>query len=55
VDVPIASGNGWGNDGFGFFFQRYPEPQTGNLRPRGGPVFQNQPPRYDDPSKFGGG
>src|SRR5262249_4905811 len=22
VDVPVASANGWGNDGFGFFFQR---------------------------------
>src|SRR6267142_731198 len=23
VDVPVASGNDWGNDGFGFFFQRH--------------------------------
>src|SRR5262249_4048942 len=35
VDVPVASGN-WGNDGFGFFFQRSWDPQPGYTRRRGG-------------------
>ena len=39
VDVPVASGNFWGDDGFGFFFQRNPDPQTGNAR-RGGQYYQ---------------
>src|ERR1700680_2917548 len=29
ADVSIASGNSWGDDGFSFFFQRNPDPQTG--------------------------
>ena len=33
----VASGNYWGNDGFGFFFQRNPDPQAGNM---GRPLFQ---------------
>jgi hypothetical protein len=40
VDVPVASGNFWGDDGFGFFFQRNPDPQTGNTRRGGGPYYQ---------------
>src|SRR6202043_176577 len=36
ADVSIASGNSWGDDGFSFFFQRNPDPQTGNTRRRGG-------------------
>ncbi|MGO9358782.1 MAG: L,D-transpeptidase [Xanthobacteraceae bacterium] len=36
VDVPVASGNSWGDGGFGLFFQRNPDPQTGNTRRRGG-------------------
>jgi hypothetical protein len=39
VDVDVASGNFWGDDGFGFFFQRNPDPQTGNPRPRGGKSY----------------
>ncbi len=35
VDIPVASGNSWGDGGFGFFFQRNWEPQTGNTRRRG--------------------
>ena len=38
-DIDVASGNGWGDDGFGFFFQRNPEPQPGNTRPRGGQPY----------------
>ena len=36
VDVPVASGNSWGDDGFGFFFRRNPDPPAGNARRRGG-------------------
>ena len=36
VDVPVASGNDWGNDGFGFFFQRNWNSQPANTRPRAG-------------------
>jgi hypothetical protein len=35
VDVRVADGNSWGDNGFGFFFQRVnPDPQTGNTRQR---------------------
>jgi hypothetical protein len=37
VDVPVASGNSWGDDGFGFFFRRNPDPPTSNARRRGSP------------------
>jgi len=37
VNVPVASDNGWGDNGFGFFFQRNPDPQAGNM---GRPLFQ---------------
>ena len=40
VDVLVASGNSWGDDGFGFFFQRNPDPQTGNTRRRGGQYYR---------------
>jgi hypothetical protein len=43
VDIPIASRNG--DDFFGFFFQRNPEPQPVNTRQRGG-----QPPRLQQRS-----
>jgi hypothetical protein len=36
VDVPVASGNSWGDGGFGFFFQPNWNSQTGNTRRRGG-------------------
>ena len=42
VDVPVASGNDWGNDGFGFFFQRNWNSQPGNSRPRAGQYYQPQ-------------
>ena len=35
VDVPVASGNSWGDGGFGFF----PDPQTGNTRRSGGQYY----------------
>jgi hypothetical protein len=38
--IPVASSDDWGGNGFGFFFQRNPEPQPVNPRRRGGP-----PPR----------
>ena len=40
VDVPVASGNDWGNDGFGFFFQRNSNSQPANTRPRAGQYYQ---------------
>jgi hypothetical protein len=40
VDVPVASGNDWGNDGFGFFFQRNWNSQPANTRPRAGQYYQ---------------
>src|SRR5262249_37952780 len=39
IAVPVASDNGWGDNGFGFFFQPNPDPQTGNPRPRGGQYY----------------
>ncbi len=35
VDVPVAGGNDWGNNPFGFFFQPNPAYQGGNPRQRG--------------------
>jgi L,D-transpeptidase catalytic domain len=40
ADVAVASGNPWGDDGFGFFFQRNPDPQTGNTRRGGGQYYR---------------
>jgi lipoprotein-anchoring transpeptidase ErfK/SrfK len=39
ADVRVASGNGWGDDGFGSFFQRSWEPPAGNTRRRGGQYY----------------
>ena len=41
VDIPVAS-SGWGNDGFGFFFQRNWNSQPGNTRPRAGQYYPQQ-------------
>src|SRR6516162_5106462 len=38
IKVPVASGDSWGNNGFGFFFQRNWQPQSGNS------FFQPNPP-----------
>ncbi len=46
VDVPVASGNEWGNDGFGFFFQRNWNSQPGYTRPRAGQYYQPLQPRW---------
>src|SRR5579859_1346205 len=41
VDASVASDNdSWGENGFGFFFQRNPNPQPGNMRQRGGQYYQ---------------
>jgi hypothetical protein len=40
ADVLVADGNSWGDNGFGFFFQRNPDPQTGNTRQRGGQYYR---------------
>ena len=40
VDVPVASRNDWGNQGFGSFFQRTWNAQPGNMRPRAGQYYQ---------------
>jgi uncharacterized protein (TIGR02246 family) len=46
VGVPVASGNHWGNDGFGFFFQRNWNSQTANMRPRAGQYYQPMQQRW---------
>ena len=46
VDVPGARGNGWGNDGFGFFFQRNWSSQPANRRPRAGQYYQPMQQRW---------
>jgi lipoprotein-anchoring transpeptidase ErfK/SrfK len=46
VDVPIAGGNDWSNDGFGFFFQRNWNSQPGNTRPRAGQYNQPMQQRW---------
>jgi len=40
---PLVSYNGWGNDGFGFFFQRNWNSQPGNTPRRAGQYYQPQP------------
>jgi hypothetical protein len=46
VDVPFASGNDWGYDGSGFFFQRNWNSQPGNPRPRAGQYYQPMQQRW---------
>ena len=46
VDVSVASGNDWGNDGFGFFFQRNWNSQPANTRPRAGQYYQPMQQRW---------
>jgi hypothetical protein len=46
VDVPVASDKGWGNDGFGLFFQRNWNLQPGNTRPRAGQYYQPMQQRW---------
>jgi hypothetical protein len=40
VDVNVASGNSWGDGGFGFFFQHNPDPQPATTRQRGGQYYR---------------
>jgi hypothetical protein len=40
VDVNVASGNGWDDDGFGSFFQRNWGSQTGDTRRSGGQYYR---------------
>jgi len=40
VNVPVASGNDWGNDGFGFFYQRNWNSQP--VSPRAGQYYMQQ-------------
>ncbi len=40
VDAPLASA--WGDGGFGFFFQRTPDPQPRDMRRRGGQPYYYQ-------------
>jgi len=42
VNVPVASGNDWGNNGFGFFFQRNWNSQPAETRPRAGQYYMQQ-------------
>jgi hypothetical protein len=46
VDVPVASANYWGNNGFGFFFQPNWNSQPGKLRPRAGQYYQPMQQRW---------
>src|SRR6516165_10176489 len=46
VNVPVASGNDWGNDGFGFFFQRNWNSQPANTGPRAGQYYQPMQQRW---------
>jgi hypothetical protein len=43
--VPVASSNNWGN-GFGFFFQRSSNAQSGNARPRAAQYYQPMQQRW---------
>jgi L,D-transpeptidase catalytic domain len=45
VDVPVASDDEWGNDGFGLFERNW-NPQPGNMRPRAGQYYQPMQPRW---------
>ena len=42
-DVVVADQNFWGDNGFGFFSQRNPEPQPVNPRARGGQYYRQGP------------
>jgi L,D-transpeptidase catalytic domain len=42
VDFPVVSSNDWGNDGFGYFFQRNWNSQPSNRRPRTGQYYQQR-------------
>jgi hypothetical protein len=53
VDFPIASGNSWGDGGFGFFFQPNPDPQPANTRRRGGPDTRRGGGLYYQPVQRG--
>ena len=46
VAVPVASGNHWGNDVFGFFFQGNSNSQPANTRPRAGQYYQPMQQRW---------
>ena len=46
VNVPVASANYWGNNGFGFFFQPNWNSQPGNMRPRAGQYYQRMQQRW---------
>jgi hypothetical protein len=46
VHVPVASGNDWGNNGFGFFFQPNWNSQPGSTRPRAGQYYQPMQQRW---------
>ena len=45
-NVRVASGKYWGNDGFGFFFQRNWNSQSANTRPRTGQYYQPMQQRW---------
>ncbi len=46
VDVPVASANYWGNNGFGFFFQPNWNSRPGNIRPRAGQYYHPMQQRW---------
>jgi hypothetical protein len=46
ADISVADRNGWGDDGFGSFFQPNWGFQTGNTRPRGGQSYPQRQPGW---------
>jgi hypothetical protein len=46
VDVRVASRNHWGNDGFGFFFQRNWNSQPAYARPSASQYYQPMQQRW---------
>src|SRR5450432_1422486 len=53
VDVLVAGDSSWSDNGFGFFFQRNPEPQPGNPRRGTGPDTRRGGGQYYQPVQRG--
>jgi lipoprotein-anchoring transpeptidase ErfK/SrfK len=53
VDVLVAGDSSWSDNGFGFFFQRNPDPQTVNPRARTGPDTRRGGGQYYQPVQRG--
>jgi lipoprotein-anchoring transpeptidase ErfK/SrfK len=53
TDVLVAGDSSWSDNGFGFFFQRNPDPQTGNPRRGSGPDTRRGGGQYYQPMQRG--